>query len=150
MAKNVATSLANAASRGAASSISTSTGISQDNIIFGMLLLLFIVFITLKGELRTYMGFFTPSGALGPAAVPVTTGATASIPGATQAPLAGGTIVPSGVPGVPGLNTSNPFAGIPILGSIAGAFTGNSTAGTVQQGATSALSAIGKALGFGG
>jgi hypothetical protein len=61
----------------------TSTGISQDNIIFGMVLLAFVIFITLKGELRTYMGFFTPSGSLGPAAVPVSTAAQTSTPVAT-------------------------------------------------------------------
>ncbi len=31
-----------------------SVGISQDNIIFGMIFLSFLIYITMKGELRTY------------------------------------------------------------------------------------------------
>jgi hypothetical protein len=65
-----------------------STGISQDNIIFGMVLLAFVIFITLKGELRIYMGFFTPGASEGPSAIPVTTTAQAApasnIPGVSS------------------------------------------------------------------
>jgi hypothetical protein len=69
-----------------ATTAGTSVGISQDNIIFGMVLLAFVIFITIKGELSTYMSFFTPGANLGPAAVPVSTSATAS----TTTPVATG------------------------------------------------------------
>jgi hypothetical protein len=78
MAKSPVTGIANLATHGAASSVASATGISQDNIIFGMLLIMFIVFITLKGELRTYMSFFTPSTVQGPAPVAVAVGSAAS------------------------------------------------------------------------
>jgi hypothetical protein len=80
-----------------------STGISQDNIIFGMVLLAFVIFITLKGELRIYMGFFTPGASQGPSAVPVSTAAQA-------------TTVGSGTPGL----SANPLAGVPGIPSILG------------------------------
>jgi hypothetical protein len=35
--------------------------VNQSNIIFGALLLAFIVYITMRGELPIYMGFFVPS-----------------------------------------------------------------------------------------
>lgn len=41
----------------------SSLGISQDNIIFGMVILAFIIYISMKGELKTYLGFFTPAAA---------------------------------------------------------------------------------------
>ena len=34
-----------------------SVGISQDNIIFGMIFLSFLIYITMKGELRTYRAY---------------------------------------------------------------------------------------------
>ena len=44
------------------SGMPTVTGsIPQDNIIFGMVLLAFVIYITVKNELQTYMGFFSPS-----------------------------------------------------------------------------------------
>ena len=46
----------------AAASISRATGISQDNIIFGIILLAFVVYITVEGELPAYLGFFILNG----------------------------------------------------------------------------------------
>jgi len=114
---------------GAVSSVNRITvpGISQDNIIFAALLFAFIVWITSKGELPTYIAFFKPGASQGPTPVPVTatpsTGATATT---TQSPYFGGTLTPSGIPGVPGLS-KNPFAGIPGLGSLGQIFTGTNT-----------------------
>lgn len=108
-------------------------GIAQDNVIFAMLLFAFVVWITTKGELGTYLAFFKPGTGTGPITDPIVASSTT---GATQAPGGGGTVVPSGIPGVPGLNLSNPLAGIPLLGGLGEMFTGNSSAGTVQQGAS--------------
>jgi len=44
-----------------------SVGISQDNIMFGLILLAFMIFITMKGKLSIYMGFFAPGGSSAPA-----------------------------------------------------------------------------------
>jgi hypothetical protein len=92
----------------------TTTGISQDNIIFGMLLLAFVIFITIKGELPTYMGFFTPSKSQGPAAVPVTVGSVAPGSPAGSQPVGTPTINipfigPVTIP-IPGLTTLSPGA----------------------------------------
>jgi hypothetical protein len=138
--------MAVAALRGAARGVSQATGIAQDNIIFAMVLFAFVVWVTTKGELSTYLGFFKPganatSNPLGiDTTVTATSSAGAAIPGATQSPSSGGTIVPSGIPGVPGLNTSNPLAGIPGLGGLSEWFTGNSSAGTL--GVTPSLNAL--------
>ncbi len=59
----------------------------QDNVIAIAVFLAFIVYITLKGELRTYMGFFAPGNAA------------AHVVGK--------------LPGTPGIDTQNAFAGIP-------------------------------------
>jgi len=75
-----------------------SVGISQDVIIFGFLALAFVIYITVMGELPTYLGFFIP---------PPTAGA-----GASATSGAPPTVTPSGIPGVPGLST-DPFAGLP-------------------------------------
>jgi hypothetical protein len=83
----------------------TSTGISQDNIIFGMVLLAFVIFITLKGELSTYMGFFARGASQGPSAVPVSTSPQSVVPS-----------IGSGTPGV----SANPLAGLPGIPSFLG------------------------------
>jgi hypothetical protein len=78
--------------------IAAATGIAQDNVIFAMILFAFIVWITTKGELQTYIAFFKPGAATGPATDPVTassttggaTGSTSTAP-FTPAPAAGGT-----------------------------------------------------------
>lgn len=105
-----------AALKGAARGVSQATGIAQDNIIFAMLLFAFVVWVTTKGELATYLAFFKPGAGTGPKADLVTatpsdgTKATAANPNI-------GTVVGAGViPGVPGVNLNNPFAGIPGLG----------------------------------
>jgi hypothetical protein len=135
MAKNVGTALGNIATRGAVTSVASSTGISQDNIIFGMLLLLFVVFITLKGELRTYMAFFTPSGFLGPSAVPVNVGSTTN----ATTPAVAAANATFGNPNIPnpgllgganpvGALTANPstlFGALPTLQAIPGALNNN-------------------------
>lgn len=72
-----------------------SGGIPQDNIIFAFIFLAFVIFITVKGELRTYMGFFVPGNATGPPPV-----------NSNQM------VIPSPISGVPGLS-SNPFQGLP-------------------------------------
>jgi hypothetical protein len=129
--------MAIAALRGAARGVSQATGIAQDNIIFAMVLFAFVVWVTSKGELSIYLGFFKPGAnpTSNPLGIDTTVAPTSSgggaIPGATQSPGGGGTIVPSGIPGVPGLNTANPLAGIPGIGGLVGSFTGNATAGTV-------------------
>lgn len=54
--------MALAALRGAARGVSQATNnfIAQDDIIFAMVLFAFIIWITTKGELQTYLGFFKP------------------------------------------------------------------------------------------
>lgn len=70
---------------GAPSKVANATGIAQDNIIFAMVLFAFVVWITTKGELPTYLGFFTPiSGKQGPAVDTVTASSTTG--GASQIP----------------------------------------------------------------
>jgi hypothetical protein len=112
-----------------------STGISQDNIIFGMVLLAFVIFITIKGELRTYMAFFTPGANQGPSAVPVST--TAQTSTTTPAVAAANSIF--GSPNIPnpglfgsanpvGALTGNPstlFGALPTLQAIPGALMNN-------------------------
>lgn len=67
----------------APSRVANATGLSQDNIIFAMVLFAFVVWITTKGELPTYLSYFKPvAGTQGPAATHVqassTTGASAT------------------------------------------------------------------------
>jgi hypothetical protein len=73
--------------------LSTATGISQDNIIFAMVLLSFFIWITSKGELPTYLAFFKP-GNVGPPTDPIT---------ATPSTGAAATNAATGTP-----NVSNP------------------------------------------
>jgi hypothetical protein len=74
--------------------ISSATGIAQDNVIFAMRLFAFIVWITTKGELGTYLAFFKPGAATGAPTDPITatstTGSSSTTP-FTVPPSAGGT-----------------------------------------------------------
>jgi hypothetical protein len=72
----------------APSAISGATGISQDNIIFAMVLFAFVVYITTKNELPTYLAFFKPGATQGPltAADNVTASSTTGTP--TSVPAA--------------------------------------------------------------
>jgi hypothetical protein len=138
--------------------VGTSTGIGQDNIIFGMVLLAFVIFITLKGELRIYMGFFTPSGSLGPAAVPVSTAAqTTTTPIATAQTgainnLINGTGLGGLITSLTGVQplTLGTTGGGGILGAIGGFFsgqgiTGNATPVTTPQPGSNPTGGIGSA-----
>ena len=73
----------------AAASISRATGISQDNIIFGIILLAFVVYITVEGELPAYLGFFIPQRNLGPPVDTVSASTTASTGAAGQTGISG-------------------------------------------------------------
>jgi hypothetical protein len=99
--------VANAASRlSSASRQVVSGGIAQDNIIFAMLLFAFVVWITTKGELKTYLAFFAPGTGAGPPVQAATASSTTSanvVPSTTN-PVTGSQIQP----GV----SSNPFAGL--------------------------------------
>ena len=100
------------------------TGIAQDNIIFAAVLFAFVVWITSKGELPTYIAFFKPGASQGPTPVTVVASSTTGgSGGGVQSPGFGGTLTPSGIPGVPGLS-QNPFAGIPGIGGIVQWFSG--------------------------
>ncbi len=88
--------------------IASTTGVSQDNIIFGLVLLAFVVYITVKGELPTYLGFFTPQHNLGPPTDNVA-GATGSGSGSTVVPPTTNPI--TGAQIQPGL-TNNPTQGL--------------------------------------
>lgn len=81
-------------------------GIAQDNVIFAVLLFGFVVWITTKGELPTYLAFFKPGNA-GIPAVTVNPSSTTAASGSAPA------VVNSGIPGVPGIS-SNPLQGLPI------------------------------------
>ena len=89
--------MAIAALRGAARGVSQATGIAQDNIIFAMVLFAFVVWVTSKGELSIYLGFFKPGAnpTSNPLGIDTTVAPTSSgggaIPGATQSPGGGGT-----------------------------------------------------------
>jgi hypothetical protein len=115
--------------------LSSVSGISQDNIIFAMILLSFIIWITSKGELPTYIAFFKPGNIGLPLDLITATSSTGTNTGQTSTPTNPntGTVVAAGN-GQPGLNLNNPFAGIPILG---GAFQtllpGNSNGSATQQ-----------------
>ena len=61
----------------------TDVGIAQDNIIFAMLLFGFVVWITTKGELATYLALFKP-GSAGIPTNPVRRRARAARPGQRQ------------------------------------------------------------------
>jgi hypothetical protein len=63
----------------------TDVGIAQDNIIFAMLLFGFVVWITTKGELATYLAFFKP-GSAGIPTNPVTASSTSGATGTTATP----------------------------------------------------------------
>jgi hypothetical protein len=75
----------------------TGVAIAQDNIIFGLVLLAFVIWIVQKGELPTYLSFFKgQGGGFQPVPVtgtPATTGtstpATGLFPGTTNAPGSG-------------------------------------------------------------
>src|ERR1700729_993077 len=64
-------------------------GISQDNIIFAVVIFAFIVWITTKGELKTYLSFFTPGATQAPPTIPVTASSTT---GGGAASAAAGTV----------------------------------------------------------
>jgi hypothetical protein len=65
----------------------TGVGIAQDNIIFGVVLLAFVLWIIQKGELQTYLSFFKGQGG-GFQPVPVTGSSAASTTG-TSTPVTG-------------------------------------------------------------
>lgn len=82
--------------------IAASTGVAQDNIIFAVVLFAFVIWITSKGELPTYIAFFKPGATQGPVTSPI-----------TATPSGGGTVpgTPVGtVLGVPGVTTLSPGA----------------------------------------
>lgn len=93
----------------APSKLAAASGISQDNIIFALVAFAFVVWITTKGELPTYLGFFKPSGSLGPVSTAISASSTT------------GAASPSGIPGVPGI-AGNPLSGLPseIVGPLGG------------------------------
>lgn len=102
---------------GAARGASAVTGIAQDNIIFAMVLFAFVVWITTKGELPTYAAFFKPgSGALGPTPVTVAASSTTGQTSTPANPNVGTTVGAGIIPGFPGVNLNNPFAGLPLIG----------------------------------
>jgi hypothetical protein len=80
-------------------------GISQDVIIFGFLALAFIMYITLMGELQTYLGFFIP-----PPAAPASSPAS---PSAAPGDTSGGVTNPGifGGDNPVGALTANPATG---------------------------------------
>lgn len=89
----------------APSRVANATGLSQDNIIFAMVFFAFIVWITSKGELPTYLSYFKPvAGKQGPAATNVQASSTtgASTPSAA---------VNSAVGAINNAITSNPVGG---------------------------------------
>lgn len=89
----------------ATKAVGTATGVSQDNIIFGLVLLAFVVYITVKGELPIYLGFFTPQSQLGPATDTVA----ATSASGTTAPAGSVQSVVQSIPGanlIPGLSGS--------------------------------------------
>lgn len=100
--------LANVATRGAVKSIATSTDVSQDNIIFGLILLAFVIYITVKGELPTYLGFFTPQAGLGPKPQTVT----ATSAGTSSTPTSAVTTTPSSVTQNPNSSTTVNLPGV--------------------------------------
>lgn len=110
------------------------TGIAQDNIIFAMLLFAFIVWITTKGELPLYLSFFKKGSAQGP---PVTAISGSSTTGQTSTAVnpVVGTVVGAGIiPGFPGVNLNNPFAGVPTVGGIfQSILPGNSNGSATQS-----------------
>lgn len=83
-------------------------GVSQDNLIFFYLVFGFIMFITMKGELRTYMGFFAP-GSAGVAADKAATPANTGKETNSNTPAKQGTSAYDIIPGL----SSDPFKGIP-------------------------------------
>ena len=76
----------------------------MDNFVFGALLIAFVVYITAKGELATYlqMFFYTPPSTTAPAKPFPTGGAGGALGSFGTAPS---------FPGQPELGQSNPFAG---------------------------------------
>lgn len=101
----------------APSRAAAATGISQDNIIFAMILFAFVVWITTKGELQKYLSFFTPvAGKQGPAVDPVSASSTTGQTSTAANPNVGTVVGAGAIPGFPGVNLTNPFAGLPGIG----------------------------------
>lgn len=96
----------------APSRVASATGLSQDNIIFAMVLFAFLVWITTKGELPTYLSYFKPvTGKQGPAATNVQASSTTAPPTASSVPSGGDganpvTGVVSGLAGAAGASTN--------------------------------------------
>jgi hypothetical protein len=92
--------------------IAATTGIAQDNIIFAGIMFAFVVWITTKGELPTYLKFFTPGANPGPPVAKVS--ATSSSGGG------GGGVAPAAT-------TANPNPGLLGSSNPVGGFTFNPT-----------------------
>lgn len=72
---------------------------NQSSIIASALILLFIFYITVKGELATYIDFFIPAAEPSTSALQ-SAGAPASSAGSPNSPPTGGTVYQTGIPGV--------------------------------------------------
>jgi hypothetical protein len=110
----------------APSRVAASTGLSQDNIIFAMVLFSFVVWITTKGELGKYLSFFTPvAGKQGPVTDPVTpsptTGGNTSSPAVNNAVGSINNAINSNPVGaaITGLTGTNPLTVTTTPGGIA-------------------------------
>ena len=132
---------ASVATRGASRSVASTTGISQDNIIFAMLILAFVIYITVKDELPTYLAFFKPTDHLRPAVDTVSVGSDSN----PVSSAASGTLA-SGVG----------QAGSIISGATTGGITGAAKAvgGAIYNGIVtqplSMIKGIGKSIGIPG
>lgn len=115
--------MAIAALKSAARSVAQSTGIAQDNIIFAMVVFAFVVWITTKGELKTYLQFFTPGSNPASNALGIDETVTASSTGVAPAASAAN---PN--PGLLGSNnplgaaTANPSTAFGFLPALSGAW----------------------------
>jgi hypothetical protein len=114
-------------------------GIGQDDIIFAMVAFAFVVWITTKGELPTYLAFFKPGATEGPTPVPVaassTTGAAtpaSNIPGVSTVvnginTAVNGTGIGKAITSVLGTPLTVNTTGGGIIGGIGSAFTSAKT-----------------------
>lgn len=112
----------------APSRVASATGLSQDNIIFAMVLFAFVVWIVSKGELPLYLSYFKPvTGKQGPAATNVQASSTSAPPTASSVPSGGDGANPvTGVlPGIAGFAGASTNTGINnAINSITGGGSG--------------------------